>query len=111
MSYPLFHFSFLGQFRLFKNHPLDPQLGSAWLSLAQLGSAWLSLAQLGLTQLSKAIGSILALKFIRSLFCSNTFEFFHLVLIKSTPTHQVSLKLNEKQKGFTNSPFFEGICH
>merc|ERR1712020_147318 len=62
------------------------QLGSAWLSLAQLGSAWLSLAQLGstqpgLTRFSIAIGSILALKFKRSPFCSNTFEFLTFFLI------------------------------
>ena len=41
------------------------QLGSTRLSLAQLGSAWLSLT----------LESILALKFKRSHFCSNTFEF------------------------------------
>ena len=64
---------FLAQFMLAQD--------SAWLSLARLGSAWPSLALLGsaqpgLTRLSKAIGSILALKFKRSPFCSNAFEFF-----------------------------------
>ena len=45
-------------------------------SLAQLGSAWLSSTQPGLTWLRIAIGSILVLKFKRSPFCSNTFEFY-----------------------------------
>ena len=40
-------------------------IGLAWLHSAQLGSAWLS----------TAIESILALKFRRSPFCSNNFEF------------------------------------
>ena len=45
----------------------------------KLTSAWLHLAQPGLTRLSTAIGSILALKFKRSPFCSNTFEFFRFI--------------------------------
>ena len=46
------------------------------LSLTQLDSA-----QPGLTWLSIAIESILALKFKRSPFCSNTFEFLELINI------------------------------
>ena len=51
------------------------QLDSARFSSIQLDSAWLSLAWLGLIWLSTAQGSILASKFKRSTFCSNTFEF------------------------------------
>ena len=47
-----------------------------------LDSAWLSSAYPGLTWLSTAIGSILALKFKRSPFCSNTFEFLLYIIGK-----------------------------
>ena len=81
---------FLAQFMLAQD--------SAWLSLfkfiltqinsAQLSSNQLDLDQPSLTRLSKAIGSILALKFKRSPFCSNTFEFFR-ISQKEFPTQIV----------------------
>ena len=84
------------------------QLGSARLSSAQLGSAWLSLfklsllslsAQPGLTWLSTALGSILALKFKRSPFCSNTFEFFQYRHHENLHNTCISKKVSLLQNG------------
>ena len=101
---------FLAQFRLAQDFAWlsFAQFGSAWLSLAQLGSAWLNSAQPGLTWLSTAIGSILTLKFKRSPFCSNTFEFFHMLF--PLQRHQtIMLLLSNTYLEWKNVPYHNSL--
>ena len=72
---------FLGRFRIFENRPLDPvfyllsKCEKQIIEKSKKLKNWSKPQMLSLAQLGSALGSILALKFKRSPFCSNPFEF------------------------------------